>query len=481
MKISKTIELLLRSLLFILIPAYIVLNSLYYLVFGHVMNLEWVTLVSYVFLIGTLMYKRYKPISQEKRLENYSYLKRYLQSYRWKILQDNHSYTIIRPAFDNPLNLVIDDKVTIEKNRDLVRISGPQFYVTDIFKHLHTSENEKQTNWFKPFRLAFAAVVLTMPLVRDSGLIWEWTAFRHNLEHANAEVEDFHGNLNSNSVNNINNRGFGIDAEDFTIYMHDDRTLVKTDKDLNFQETITFPQTSYGFGNLNLAGDWLYFTDGESLQRMKLDGSSQETLFDHGYVTNVHLTENGLYFLNSADRFTVHRMDLNGANLERVVNVENTYDLSVYEDALYVSHRDGLDRYSLDGEHIERLSETQAWSITKQNGYYYFTGEDQRLYRLPENSSGQEEVLIDTTVDYYILTDSKIIYMTSTYAPKHRYSGVYKANLEGDEIERLYVTDYIRHLTHVGDSVIFDASGVYGAVDVRRYDLTEEIVEPLYN
>ncbi|TVP90001.1 DUF5050 domain-containing protein [Alkalibacterium sp.] len=481
MNLIKIIELLLRSLLFLLLPAYIVLNGLYYLMFGHIMNLEWVTLVSYVILIGTLMYKRYKPISQEERLDDYSFLNRYLQSGRWEILQDNHSYTTIRPAFDTPLNLVVDDKVTIEKNRNLVRISGPQLYVTDLFKHLHNSDDEKNTAWFKPFRLAFAAVVLTMPLVRDSGLIWEWTAFRHNLERANAEVEDFDGNLNGNTVSNLNTRGLGIDAEDFTIYMHDDRTLVKTDNDLNFQETITFPQTSFGFGHLNLAGDWLYFTNGETLQRMKMDGSSQETLFDHGYVTHVHLTENGLYFLNSADRFTVHRMDFNGANLERVVNVENAYDLSVYEDVMYVSHRDGIDRYSLDGEHIEQLTAAKAWSITRQEDYYYFKGEDQRLYRLSENSPGQEEVVLDVEVDHYILADSTIFYMTSTYSREHPYSGVYKADLEGLENERLYVTDYIRHLTHIGDSIIFDASSVYGAVDVRRYDLSEETVDPLYN
>lgn len=467
--------------MFLLIPAYIVLNGLFYLVFSYFPNIEWLTIVSYIILIGTIMYKRYKPISQEEQMADYSVLSYYLQSNRWEILQDNHSYTIIRPIFDTPLNLIIDNKVTIEKNRNSVQISGPQLYVTDIFKYLHNSDDEKINTWFKPIRLAFTAVILAMPFVNDSGLIWEWTVLRHNVMSSNMETDTFNGLYKSNSVTNLNNHGLGLDGENHSIYFYDHQTLVKTDDELNFLETIPFPQSSYDYGNLNMAGDWLYFTNDESLNRMKTDGSNIETLFDYGYVTSVHLTEKGLFFLNGADYFKVYRMDLNGRKLERVVNVDHIFDLSVYEDGLYVSHQDGIDRYSLDGEFSARLSDAQAWSLTKQSNYYYFIGEDQRLYRLSETKPDQTEVLIDAPINYYILTESKIVYMTDSYSPKHRYNGVYKANLEGDEIERLYVTDSIRHLTRIGDSVIFDASGVYGAVDVRRYDLNKDTVEPLYN
>lgn len=464
-----------------MLPAYILLNGLFYLLLGHFMIIEWTTIASYLVLVGTVMYKRYKPISQEERLEDSTMLTHLLQSHRWETLQDNHSYTIIRPSFDAPLNLVVDDRVTVEKNGAYVKVSGPQFYVTEIFKTLHESDKDQRFTWFKPFRYAFIAVVLAMPLVRDSGLIWEWTAFWHNLDRADAKVENFEGTIYGNSVNNLNTRGFGIDAEDFLIYRRNNWTLVKTDNDLNFLETLNFTQSSFDVSNLNIAGDWLYFTNGENLQRMKLDGSKEETLFDYGYVSNVHLTENGLYFLNSADRWTVNRMDLNGANLERVVNLENAYDLSVYDDALYVSHRDGIDRYTLDGEHLKQLTDSTARNLTRVGDYYYFTGEDRGLYRLSEANPGQEEILIDVEIDHYIMTDSNIFYMTSTYAPGHHYSGVYKADLEGNDNERLHVTDYVRHLTHVGDSIIFDTSQTYGVIDIRRYDLTEGTVEMLHN
>ncbi|MCC5890512.1 MAG: hypothetical protein JJU01_08070, partial [Alkalibacterium sp.] len=169
MTISKTIELMLRSVLFLILPAYILLNGLFYLVFGHLMTIEWTTIISYLILVGTIMYKRYKPISQEERLEDGAVLKNCLQSHRWETLQDNHSYAIIRPSFDAPLNLVVDDRVTIEKNGSDITVSGPQFYVTEIFKTLHNTEKDQSFAWFKPFRYAFIAVVLAMPLVRDSG------------------------------------------------------------------------------------------------------------------------------------------------------------------------------------------------------------------------------------------------------------------------------------------------------------------------
>jgi hypothetical protein len=425
------------------------------------------------------MYSRYKHRLEEEQISDVKHLERTLNQNRWEIIDRRRDTIIARPTFDLPFSLIIDDRVEIHYKEDTATISGPLHYVTILSETIREGSPEKKWKFRKVFGLIFSLIFFPFPFIRESGILWEVDVMKHNAAASEkAETIKVEGEFQP-TVENINNDGLGAEDTDHIFYVHGDSSVIKTDKDLNFEETLVRNNHLNTYRNINLIGGWLYLTNNETMRRMKTDGTEEQVLYDLGYTTDVHVTEEGIYFINTVDHFNVYRMDLNGENLKRLMDVEAS-DLAVYGDELFVSYDSVVERRNLDGTGNEVILNESARDLVRHDGYYYYIGSDGKLYKRNENQASDTTVLVDRAVGTYTLTEDKVIYTLSSDNDIHPSHGIYETDHNGSHSERVYATNYADSLTKVGDSILFRTTSGLGTMEMKRYDLKSDKIGGIY-
>ena len=85
--------------------------------------------------------------------------------------------------------------------------------------------------------------------------------------------------------------------------------------------------------------DWIFYSSGKTLSRMRIDGANNETIYKMGYLLDIHVLGNCIYFINPSDKFTVYRMDVNGQNVESLSQVGNWIFFMSSDDNMYSSQK----------------------------------------------------------------------------------------------------------------------------------------------
>lgn len=478
-KILNYLNLLMRSALFLYLPVVLLLSLLYQVVFGAAMRFDWLTSLGSLGVVVSWMYSRYKHSLEEEQLSDVNHLERTLNQNRWEIIDRRRDTIIVRPTFDLPFSLIIDDRVKIHYKEDTATINGALHYVTTLSETIREGSPIKKWKFRKVFGLIFSLVFIPLPFIRESGILWEVDVLKHNAAASEkAEAMLVEGEFQPN-VENINNDGLGAEDTDHIFYVHGDSSVIKTDKDLNFEETLLRSNNLNTYRNINLTGDWLYLTNNETMRRMKTDGTKEEVLYDLGYISEVHVTEAGIYFINTVDHFNVYRMDLNGENLKRLMDVE-AKDLAVYGDELFVSYDGVVERMNLDGTVNEVILNESVRDLVRHDGHYYYIGSDGKLYKRNENQASDTTVLVDRAVGTYTLTEDKVIYTLSSDNDIHPSHGIHETDHHGSPGERIYASNYVDNLTKVGDSILFRKTNSFGTMEMKRYDLKSGQVGEIY-
>ncbi|MFO8070119.1 MAG: DUF5050 domain-containing protein [Alkalibacterium sp.] len=478
-KIGNWISLGLRSILFLYIPTVSLVLVLYQIVFGTSMNLHWSFTLLYLGLLVQWMHEKFQHQSLEEEIDGQSHLERTLSENGWEIIDRRRDTLTVRPTFDVPFNLVINDKVEIHYTDQTAKIEGPLHYVTALSKAIKGEPVKKKWTVFRALKATVTTGFILLPFITQSGLLWEIKVMRHNVEAAATETDIKGGSVAGISVQNINNNGIGVENDEHIFYSHGNNTLIKTDNELNYEKLLMKGEPYYRFENLNLAGDWLYYTRDESLFTMKTDGTNEQILYDLGYIEDVHVTENGICFINTMDNYNVYHMDLNGGNLERLLDVE-ARDIAVYGDELLVSHEEVVERLSLDGSERDVILNESANDLVRHDGYYYYIGSDDKLYKSTVDGTSGSVTLVDRPIGTYTLTDDKIIYTLRSDDDFHPSHGVHLTDHTGSKNERVYASSNVESLIKVGDSILFNASGTYNTLEMMRYDLTDGQVGEIF-
>ena len=480
-KITNNLVLAIKGIVYIYVPVIFLLFIIYEIILKRPMIFYSNRMLIFVFIVGIWSIRTYTQKTIEQDVKDFESLKNSIDEGRWEIVQQDDNSLIVKPRFDFPFSLLIHDKVQIDYSDKKAIISGPWYYAHNLVRDIDGRPSFWTRKAAKIIAFVIVIILVSIPVFEELGVPWKIKENRHK-----AFVEDIQliqidsVDRLGNSEQNTNNYGMGAENEDYIFYVEKGLNLVRVNKDYTNKIYLIQKSGGWNISRLNLAGDWLFYTSGETLNRIRIDGTDDQTIYKSGSALDVHLKDNCLYFINLSDNGKVYKIDINGRNLEKFLNVD-ARDIALYDNKMLVSYRDShnlnvVKSFSLDGLEESLELELLANNLVKWDGYYYFIGEDYRLYRNKANGITAPQLLVDKEVSSYVITDAGIFY--SLHAEDVGYPGedIFKIDLDGTGNTLILEAQRVEGFTKVGDYVIFHSSNIDHESETKRLNIfTNEI------
>ena len=473
---NNLIGLAIKRLLFFTLPIVLFLYILYEIVLGYEMENLWRTLIPYLAIVTIATIGSYTSKVREEVLEDTYWLEKLQKNTRWNIVENVENKLTLKPRFDFPYNILSKEKITLGYSDGKATIEGPRYYVDQLDKDLKgkTSKWIRRISSFGAFILVI--IILSIPVVFESGIYWDMKIRYHNYTMRNMEQIEIGLGGVGNSVDNTNNYGYGVETEDHYIYVENHMNLVKSDKDFHTEDYLIQKGGGSGVSRLNVAGDWVFYSSGESYKRMRLDGTEDQAIYRQGYVMEPHIVGEWIYFINFHDNQNVYRMDLNGQKLERFIRV-NVSDLAVYDNRLFYSYMDGdrghVESVNLEGEdrRLEFQTDSSVRNLSRWGDYWYYMNEDYRLIRTDGKDPDIYQVPIDDNVSTYIITEVGIFYSLHGEEVGYPGDGLYRMDHFGLDKTLLSDTEGVEGLAYLGDWLIYHSSDDRMPPSIKMIDL----------
>lgn len=478
-KNQSLIMTLAKRLLFFSLPILLFLFVFYELIFDVDIEFLWLRFSFYIILLEVITLRNYKYKSVEEPVGSIGYLEDRISAGRWKVLEGGEGKFVLRPKFDFPYNLLSRDRVYVRFSDEVARIEGPEYYVVNLVRDIQGKRDFWTSRTAGIVFLILVLIILSLPVLSDRGVIADIRIYYHNYQARNIErIEIRDTNALGNTENNIINYGYGAEYNDHIFYVEDHLNLVRTTKNLRDKTYLIEKSSGSGFNMLNIVDDWILYSSGKTLNRIRTDGSNNEVIYKMGYLSDVHVLGNWVYFINPSDRFTVYRMDVNGQNLKRIVNMP-VYDIAIYDNRLFYSYGDDGEGFleSIDQEGQDKRTEMEfpVKDLIRWGNRYYFIGSgDYRLYRYEIGGSGDPQILVDGRVSSYIVTDSGIYYSLHSHDVGYPGEGLYKIGLDGTGNILLYDTQRVESLSKVGNWIFFMSSDDNMSPSQKMLDLLSD-------
>lgn len=313
------IDIALRSTLFLILPGFLLIYIFYQVLFNVELNLYWFTLFIAWTGVVKLMIEKYEHQSLNEPLPTFEGIERLLTTENWEILDRTTSSMVIRPTFDFPFNLLLNDKVTVKYADGRITVEGPLQYLNVFLQEIRGEKKiEKKKNWTVP-GIILSVFAISLPILLDGGLWREMRIFYHNaFASTEVQIEVPEAGFLRNSAENLLSGGFAAENEDFVLYTENGE-IIKTSKDFKDKEVLLESQETT-LMNLNVVGEYLYFTNFQELNRIPIDGGETETIYDMEILEEVQIKDNWIYFTSYEDNSNLYRMDLEGGQITRLLN-----------------------------------------------------------------------------------------------------------------------------------------------------------------
>lgn len=471
----------LKGIIYIYLPVILLLFIVYNFILERNLILPWDRMLIYLAIVGIWTMRNYIHKSIELDVKDFISLEQSIIKGRWKIVKRDENGFLVKPKFDFPFRLFIDDIVEINYSEGKALIQGPWFYVNNLMRDI----KGKSSIWIKK-STGIAAFVLIILLVSisifdDLGLYWEINKIRHNNHVKNVKVVEINPDkVLGNSIENTNNYGFAVESDEYIFYIRDHFNLIRATKDFQNKKYLIEKSGGTNIMRLNIAGGWIYYSSGETLNRISVDGRDNETIYKWSYLSDIHMKDNWIYFINYSDKFNVYKMDINGRNLERFLKV-NTSDIAIYSDRMIFSHRiDGegyVESIRLDGSDRRLEFEDIAENLIKWEDYYYYIGDRYKLYRRSVDENTGPQILVDDKVSSYIIVDNKIFYSLHSDDVGYPGKGVYKIELDGTGKTLIMDTDRVGGFAKVGEWLLFHSSDNQLSPILKRLNILTDKIE----
>jgi hypothetical protein len=262
--------------------------------------------------------------------------------------------------------------------------------------------------------------------------------------------------------------------------VEDHLNLVRTTKDFQDKTYLIQKSSGSGINRLNIVEGWIFYNTGKTLSRMRTDGTGQEVIYGLGYLTDIHVLGNWIYFISHSDNRAVYKMDVNGENLEKIIDREVS-DLSIYDNRLFYSYGEGtegfLESSNLEGQDRTTEMGIQVNDLVRWEGFDYFVGhEDYRLYRVSIGGMETPQVLVDDRVSTYFVTEYGLYYTLHSPDAGYPGEGLYRMELDGTGNRKIADARHVGSLSHVEEWILFESWNDTNNQMVERLDIrTEEI------
>lgn len=263
----------------------------------------------------------------------------------------------------------------------------------------------------------FIAMFLVVILMSNSRLIegtrTRWKTIEHKIKVESVDkIEIGKDEPIYRNESNLNNVGSILETEEHDYIVYDHNNLVKANKNSDEKLAIEVPTQRYGIGSMQVYGEWLFYT-AKGIHRINVDGTRHEQLFS-GWVTDMYVTPQGIYFLNGKDKSKLYRMDINGQQFE-CLSKESYRDLLLDENKFYGTLKDDeyRDLVSLDmeGQIIEVIkSGIAAGGMIKQDDFIYYRDQNTQYLKRWNLETNSPELLVAKEITHFALDDSFIYY-----------------------------------------------------------------------
>ncbi|WP_050606924.1 DUF5050 domain-containing protein [Clostridium niameyense] len=194
--------------------------------------------------------------------------------------------------------------------------------------------------------------------------------------------------------------------------------------------------------NLQIQGPFLYYLNSEdnySIHRIRLDNFEKEKLNDVNSKIFMEVHKEWIYFINQDEGFTLYRMIKNGMYTEKL-NEDNCSNVIIYNDSIYYCNISEGENYlykmNLDGSNRQLLIKQDcSREICISNDYIYYVGNDKEGIYRAKIDGNDNRLLIETNAVgldivepfiYYYYLDTKDLTMN-----------LYRMKIDGSQNERV--------------------------------------------
>lgn len=227
--------------------------------------------------------------------------------------------------------------------------------------------------------------------------------------------------LGSTMGNAINSYGY-YTFQDGWIYFADESTgkLHKMKRD-GTSKTLIY---NYSVGNVNVIGEWVYFTSQGGIYKIKVDGSDLTLISSDSVYRSMIVAGNWIYYVNRNDGYSIYKISTNGTGRMKVNN-DHTYFMNYNNGVLYyenVSDNRYIYKINANGTGRTLVKAVSVYELNVTDNYIYYTnGSIQRI-----NKDGSGQTTISTDMAFALHVDNNYIY--------------YKNNTDNGNIYRMSLT-----------------------------------------
>lgn len=465
------LDIALRGTLFLFLPGFLFIYIFYQVLFNVELNLYWLTILIAWSGVVKWMIEKYEHRSLNEPIPTFDGVERLLTVENWEILNRTPSSIIIRPTFDFPFNILLNDKVTVQYTSNRLIVEGPIQYLNVFLQEIRGDQKIEKKKNITVSNVILTVFLVSLPILLDGGMWREMKIFYHNaFASSEVQIEVPEEGFLGNSAENLLSSGFGVENEAFVFYIENNE-IIKTNKNFEEREVLLDSQGATRM-NLNVVGDYLYFTNYDELKRMPINGGETETIYDMEVLTEVQIKDDWIYFTSYEDNSNLYRMDLNGGQIKRLLS-EYVSKFSVYEDKILVSYEENhalrTDELSLDGSEQTRLLNEDTFKLLEWVDYYYYLDSGSKLYRSKVDGSSEPVLILYENVRNYTITDQGIFYSIYQSDLTNTENGVYLTDLEGKEQEKLFTATNVTNFAKTEKGVLFQSSDSSGRPRVYEY------------
>ncbi len=480
-KFLKLLVIALKGIIFLYIPVILLLYFVYEVIFKINLIFSWEIVLIMGLSLMTSTASSYAQGTIEQEVEDFETLKNSITKARWEVIEEKENSLTLKPRFSFPSNLLTDTTVQVNYFDKNVTLEGPWTFINKLKKDV----KGRELIWLNTLARIIGFVLLIFlaatPILDEVGFFRKISDLRHesfvkNVEEIQVKNEAVLGN----TVGNTNNHGVVVENDEYIFYVEDYLNLVRVNKDFEDKQYLIENTSGYDINSLNIVGNYIYYVNGDNLNRITFDGTGQETIYKSKYLTNVNIKNQWIYFIKYNDDINVYRMDINGRGLETFLKGPAN-DISVDDDRVIFSHidydRSYVESVKLDGTDRRVEFEDYSSDLIKTDEFYYYIANNYNLYRRALTKNSTPEIVIDDLVSSYIIIDESIYYSLHSRDVGYPGTDLYKIGLDGSEKIRLTKTEDVGSFGQAGKWLLFSSTDNDSEADLKRLDPLTDVIE----
>ena len=164
-KVKNGLILAMKGLLFIYLPIILSIYFIYKIIFKIDMGFAWDRILIYSFVLAISSILSYSENTKEEDVQDFKSLKNSITKGKWEIAEESENRLVVKPKFDFPFRLLINDKVEINYAKQKAIIKGPEYYLKRLVKDI----NETSKAWLRrtgtSILLLLFILLIFMPLL----------------------------------------------------------------------------------------------------------------------------------------------------------------------------------------------------------------------------------------------------------------------------------------------------------------------------